>query len=135
MNGCTCGVGVSVLRRHIAASMLEDDRVHNIFQVATWPLLYLLSSLLEVFVGIQTSSRLKPSRRVCSPGVSIASVALANQLNANLLRSWVKTHRDQRRAGTKVRPGLEPRSESTHAPVTTLVPIALQMADGEQFPA
>ncbi|AKU12373.1 transposase [Azoarcus sp. CIB] len=28
------------------------------------------------------------------PGISIAAVALANGLNANLLRRWVKDHRD-----------------------------------------
>jgi transposase len=29
------------------------------------------------------------------PGISIAAVALANELNANLVRRWVKEHRDQ----------------------------------------
>ena len=33
------------------------------------------------------------------PGVSIAAAALANGLNVNFLRSWVKAHRDHRSAG------------------------------------
>ena len=33
------------------------------------------------------------------PGVSIAAVALANQLNANFLRSWVNAYRDRQRTG------------------------------------
>ncbi|HEY5582434.1 MAG TPA: transposase [Rhodoferax sp.] len=63
------------------------------------------------------------------PGVSIAAVALANQLNANFLRSWVKAHRDQQRVGTEVSHGIERRSDSTSGPVTALVPIALQATE------
>ncbi len=33
------------------------------------------------------------------PGISIAAVALANGLNANLLRRWVKEHREAQPAG------------------------------------
>lgn len=33
------------------------------------------------------------------PGISIAAVALANGLNANLLRRWVKDHRDAQEVG------------------------------------
>ena len=65
------------------------------------------------------------------PGVSIASVALANQRKANLLRSWVKAHRDQQRAGTEVSDGVEHGRESTSAPATTLVPMTLQTADAQ----
>lgn len=32
------------------------------------------------------------------PGVSIAAVALANGLNANFLRNWVKAYRDQQQS-------------------------------------
>ncbi len=33
------------------------------------------------------------------PGISIAAVALANGLNANLLRRWVKDHHDAQEVG------------------------------------
>jgi len=60
------------------------------------------------------------------PGVSIAAVALANQLNANFLRTWVKAHRDSQQAGTEVSLGIEHGRESIRGPATTLVPITLQ---------
>lgn len=60
------------------------------------------------------------------PGVSIAAVALANQLNANFLRSWVKAHRDQQRAGVLADPGIDRRSESASGRPPTLVPVTLQ---------
>jgi transposase-like protein len=65
------------------------------------------------------------------PGVSIAAVALANQLNANFLRTWVKAHRDQQQAGTEVSLGIEHGRESISGPATTLVPITLQTADAQ----
>ena len=61
------------------------------------------------------------------PGVSIAAVALANQLNANFLRSWVKAHRDQQQASIPAHIRGEPASR----PAPTLVPVALQTADAE----
>ena len=63
------------------------------------------------------------------PGVSIASVALANQLNANFLRGWVKAYRDQQLAGVTANTHIEPRIEPASCPPTTLVPITLQTPD------
>jgi transposase-like protein len=63
------------------------------------------------------------------PGVSIAAVALANQLNANFLRGWVKAHRDQQRACIQANPGIDRCSESESARPPTLIPVTLQAAD------
>lgn len=60
------------------------------------------------------------------PGVSIAAVALANQLNANFLRSWVKAHRDQQGACVPANPVVDRRNESTSARPPTLVPATLR---------
>ena len=59
------------------------------------------------------------------PGVSIAAVALANQLNANFLRRWVKMYRDQQRAGAIANTSIKPAS----CPPPTLVPVTLQAPD------
>lgn len=65
------------------------------------------------------------------PGVSIAAVALANGLNANFLRSWVKAHRHQQEP-TEM-PAIEP--QRCIAPVAhstpTLVPVAVQRSSEE----
>ena len=63
------------------------------------------------------------------PGVSIASVALANQLNANFLRGWVKAYRDQQLAGGTANTSVEARIEPANCPPTTLVPVTLQTPD------
>jgi transposase len=55
------------------------------------------------------------------PGVSIAAVALANGINTNLLRRWVKEHRE----GLPANRGSLGASTITDEP-TTMVPIALQ---------
>ena len=65
------------------------------------------------------------------PGVSIAAVALANQLNANFLRSWVKAHRDRQQAGVPGNIGIERRGESASGPPATLVPVTVQAADAQ----
>jgi transposase len=57
------------------------------------------------------------------PGVSVAAVALANGLNTNLVRLWVKTYRESLVPG----PEAESRTEVV-ADSTTLVPVALQDA-------
>jgi transposase len=59
------------------------------------------------------------------PGVSIAAIALANQLNANYLRRWVKVHRDQQTAATPA-PGKMSHESAKPPPSTTLVPITLR---------
>ena len=63
------------------------------------------------------------------PGVSIAGVALANRLNANLLRNWVQAHRDQQASGVPARLGREERSDPAHGSPPTLVPVTLQTED------
>ena len=42
-------------------------------------------------------------RRCQQPGVSVAGMALAHGLNANLLRKWITTARQGGRAGQRVR--------------------------------
>ena len=62
------------------------------------------------------------------PGVSIASVALANGMNANLLRRWVN---DRERSSAL-------QSVKTQRPVQTMagqfVPVALSRSDNEHEP-
>ena len=67
------------------------------------------------------------------PGVSIAGVALANGLNANLLRNWVQAHRDRQADGVPARLGREERSEPAHGSPPTLVPVSLQKDDAPSF--
>ena len=62
------------------------------------------------------------------PGVSIAGVALANGLNANLLRTWVQAHRDRQAHGVPARRGGEDRPVVRGLP-PTLVPVTLQTED------
>ena len=64
------------------------------------------------------------------PGVSIAGVALAHGLNANLCRTWVQTHRERQTGGVPARPGREGRTEPAHCVPPTLVPVTLQTDDG-----
>jgi transposase len=56
------------------------------------------------------------------PGVSVAGVALANGLNANYLRRWVKEHREQTARG----PGKGALVVSRHVKPTTLVPVRIE---------
>jgi transposase-like protein len=63
------------------------------------------------------------------PGVSIAAVALANQLNANFLRSWVKAYRDQQQAGLPVERRSDRREALVGGPPPTLVAVKVQAAD------
>ena len=63
------------------------------------------------------------------PGVSIAAVALANQLNANLLRTWVKAHRGQQSSRRSATSPIDQRRESVHGRSPTLVPVTVQAAD------
>jgi transposase len=61
------------------------------------------------------------------PGVSIASVALANGLNANLLRRWV-TERQEAVAGSVTLPDQHPL-EITEPSIPGLVPITVAMPE------
>ena len=65
------------------------------------------------------------------PGVSIAAVALANGLNANFLRSWVKAHRDQRHCSDagQISADLRTSDWSANVCAPTLVPVTVQAAD------
>jgi transposase len=54
------------------------------------------------------------------PGVSIAAVALANGINTNLLRRWVKEHRES----LLVSPGCVADRADSYEP-TTVVPVGL----------
>lgn len=56
------------------------------------------------------------------PGVSLAAVALANGLNANFLRTWVKAYRTQDQAASVPAVKSDRRAAST----PTLVPVAVQ---------
>lgn len=65
---------------------------------------------------------------VClQPGVSMASVALANGLNANLLRRWV-TERQEEVAGTAILPD-QPPLEIAEPTTPGLVPITVAMPE------
>ena len=57
------------------------------------------------------------------PGVSVAAVALANGLNTNLVRLWVKRYRESLVPGSEAASRTEVVTEST-----TLVPVAIQDA-------
>ena len=64
------------------------------------------------------------------PGVSLAAVALANGLNANFLRTWVKAYRNQQQAAAVVpaiKNGRGGVSATRSAP--TLVPVAVQRSN------
>lgn len=63
------------------------------------------------------------------PGVSIAAVALANQLNANLLRNWVKAYRARKESGLAGNIGIERRSPSVSSAPGALIPVTVQVAD------
>ena len=65
------------------------------------------------------------------PGVSIAAVALANGLNANLLRRWVKDHRDAQ--AVEVGAGITAQ-EAERRPLA-LVPVTVSSAEAEPEPA
>ena len=60
------------------------------------------------------------------PGVSIAAVALANGLNANFLRSWVKAHRDQQRSDIVIGVERDPGGVPAKRPAPSLVPVRVQ---------
>ncbi len=66
------------------------------------------------------------------PGVSIAAVALANGLNANFLRSWVKAHRDQQRSDIAIRVERNPNSVPAKRSAATLVPVRVQPPSDER---
>lgn len=62
------------------------------------------------------------------PGVSIAAVALANQLNANFLRGWVKAHREQAAKNGLIATTSARQNDAISAKVQTptLVPVTIK---------
>ena len=65
------------------------------------------------------------------PGVSIAAIALANGLNANFLRSWVKAHRDQQRSDIAIGVERDLGSVPAKRPPPSLVPVRVQAPSDE----
>ncbi|MBS1833572.1 MAG: transposase [Acidobacteria bacterium] len=63
------------------------------------------------------------------PGISIAAVALANGLNANLLRRWVKDDRGVKEAGNGA--GIDDAQASDLRP-PTLVPVTVSAPEVER---
>lgn len=62
------------------------------------------------------------------PGVSLAAVALANGLNANFLRTWVKAYRNQQQAAAVV-PAIKNGRGGVSA--ATLVPVAVHRSNAD----
>ena len=60
------------------------------------------------------------------PGVSMAAVALANGLNANLLRRWVKESREHALAAD-----VSGSKDNSGGPPPTLVPVTLSLPEAE----
>ena len=60
------------------------------------------------------------------PGVSLASVALANGLNANFLRTWVKAYRNQQQGASVPAINNDRSAVSAKRSAPTLVPVAVQ---------
>ncbi len=69
-------------------------------------------------------------RECLRPGVSIAAVALAHSLNANMLRKWVI---DAEHKGMAPPPAAAPEPEPPSMPPPTFIPLALPAptVDGE----
>ena len=65
------------------------------------------------------------------PGVSIAAVALANQLNANFLRSWVKAYRNEQREGLPAKISTDDSSDAGNCPPPTLIPLKVEVSDAK----
>ena len=65
------------------------------------------------------------------PGVSIAAVALANQLNANFLRSWVKAYRNQQRDGLPANISTAESDDAGICPPPTLIPVKVEATDAK----
>lgn len=64
------------------------------------------------------------------PGVSLAAVALANGINADFLRTWVKAYRNQHQTASV--PAIKSRGAvSAKGSPPTLVPVAVQRSTEE----
>lgn len=56
------------------------------------------------------------------PGVSVSAIAVANQLNTNMVRNWLKAYREQRGDPPQDRR----REPMPDTPAPTLVPVTIQ---------
>jgi len=65
------------------------------------------------------------------PGVSIAAVALANQLNTNFVRKWVKAHRERTAQEISANGGDAGTVEPTKERAPTFVPVTVQTPPAE----
>ncbi len=65
------------------------------------------------------------------PGVSVAAVALANGLNTNLLRNWIKGHRDQQRSGVAIETERDLGNVRAKRSAPTLVPVRVKAPSEE----
>ena len=65
------------------------------------------------------------------PVVSIAAVALANGLNANFLRTWVKAHREQQQRAAMSGSARDSESAPTERSVPSLVPVTVKHSSEE----
>ena len=63
------------------------------------------------------------------PGVSLAAVALANGLNANFLRTWVKAYRNQHQIAAVPAIKNDRGAVSAKRSAPTLVPVAVQRSN------
>ena len=60
------------------------------------------------------------------PGISVAAIALANGLNTNLLRNWIKAHRDQSQSDIAIGVERDPGGVPAKHSAPTLVPVRVQ---------
>lgn len=65
------------------------------------------------------------------PGVSIAAVALANQLNTNFVRNWVKVYRERQMGKPPAKGEAAVGHLAAAQPPPTLVPVKVQNRDAE----
>lgn len=65
------------------------------------------------------------------PGVSMAAVALANGLNANFLRTWVKAYRDQQRSEIADDVASDPCGVPAERAAPSLVPVTVTSSSDE----
>ena len=60
------------------------------------------------------------------PGTSVAAIALANGLNTNLLRNWIRAHRDQSQSDIAIGVERDPGGVPAKRSLPSLVPVRVQ---------
>jgi transposase-like protein len=63
------------------------------------------------------------------PGVSVAAIALANGLNANFVRGWVKAHREGTALTTVTASPADAGLPTTLVPLSVTAPTAAELPD------